>query len=182
MPVPTPRCHFSFVMATCTSPRPFSECATGSSSTLVQNLEVFCYSDHPAKHRGVGVLRTSKRLTLFAVHILSFSRQIVFLFCFVLFLQKIQTAAHTYLNNFESPSIPANSLGRHSGNKTKWSEDRRPRSAHGGGDATPLRSAKNRLALGFIATSDIRVAFRDPARPREVRTDPRAFQSLHSCP
>ena len=99
------------------------------------------------------------------------SRDILF---FTPIFQNMQTASHTYLNNFESPSIPANSLGRHSGKKAKWSEDRRGHSAHGGGDATPVRSAKNRLALGFIATPNIRAAFRDPARPREVRTDPRA--------
>ena len=69
---------------------------------------------------------------------------------------------------------PCKFLGSAFGKKTKWSEDRRGHSAHGGGDATPVRSAKNRLALGFIATPNIRVAFRDPARPREVRTDPRA--------
>lgn len=40
------------------------------------------------------------------------------IFCFfIAIFQNSQTAAHTYLNNFESPSIPANSLGRHSGKK-----------------------------------------------------------------
>ena len=106
------------------------------------------------------------------------SRDILF---FTAIFQSIRLLAHTYLNNFESPSIPANSLGRHSGKKAKWSEDRRGHSAHGGGDATPVRSAKNRLALGFIATSDTRVGFRDPARPREVRTDPRALSSLDTA-
>jgi len=103
--------------------------------------------------------------------------------CDILFFtpifQNMQTASHTYLNNFESPSI-RKFLWSAFGNK-RWSEDRRGHSAHGGGDATPVRSAKNRLAHGFIATPDIRAAFRDPARPREVRTDPRALSSLDTA-
>ena len=181
MPVPTPRCHFSFVMATCTSPRPFSECATGSSSTLVQTSKYFVTATS-LQNTAVWGVENFQRLTLFARHILSFSRQIVVLFCFSFnFSQNIQTAAHTYLNNFESPSIPANSLGRHSGKKggrrigadTAHTEVETPRPYVARRTDSPSVLSPHRTSAP--------AAFRDPARPREVRTDPRALSSLDTA-
>ena len=98
------------------------------------------------------------------------------IFCFfIAIFQNSQTAAHTYLNNFESPSIPANSLGRHSGKK--------PNGRRIGADTahteveTPRPYVARRTDSPSVLSphrTSAPAAFRDPARPREVRTDPRA--------
>ena len=83
MPVPTPRCHFSFVMATCTSPRPISKCATGSSS--VQTSKLLIYSrpktprcvKHPRELPGVADTVCRAHLIFFAAN----SRDILFFHC-----------------------------------------------------------------------------------------------------
>ena len=129
-------------------------------------------------------MRTSRRLTLFAVHILSFSRQIVVIFCFfIAIFQNSQTAAHTYLNNFESPSIPANSLGRHSGKKpngrrigadTAHTEVETPRPYVARRTDSPSVLSPHRTSAPRFETP------RDRVRCAPTRA-PRAFQSLDSC-
>ena len=129
---------------------------------------------HPRELPGVADTVCRAHLIFFAAN----SRDILFFHCnFSEF-----TDCRPYVSEQLRESVnPCKFLGSAFGKKTKWSEDRRGHSAHGGGDATPVRSAKNRLAHGFIATPNIRVAFRDPARPREVRTDPRALSSLDTA-